>query len=127
LGDPPDRVLGLRLRQQGLPDTPATRRHLRAVAAGRLYPLPARGALITTQLLTQAREVVHEEKKYHDFFSPTTRVISDAQSIHLPAALLRAIGVAIGRHRDWVQERFTELGDRSVWTDRRARHLGSAE
>ena len=49
------RDLAQRLRQRGLPHTPATVRHLRAVAAGcSSAPLPARGILVTTFVYIRA-------------------------------------------------------------------------
>lgn len=53
-----ERYLANRLRQKGLPNTPATVQHLRAVAAGVEHaPLPARGLLVTTLVYVRAFRV----------------------------------------------------------------------
>jgi len=52
------RYLARWLRQRGLPDTPSTVRHLRAVAAGVTSPpLPARGLLVTTFVFIRAYQL----------------------------------------------------------------------
>lgn len=71
-----DTYLAARLRQRGLPYTPSTVRHLRAVIAGESEPLPARGLLVSTLAYVDTRGDDRGERQYslssspERFFSP---------------------------------------------------------
>ena len=116
LGDPPERVLALRLRRLGLPETPATMRHFRAVVAGRSEPLPARGVLVTTKVVTQGREAERDGVEGLELFDLST-IPTLGNLEHVPGPLLDQATAVIAKHRRWCQEHVERLFGPNPLTD----------
>ena len=85
------------LRADGLPDTPLTIRHLRAVAAGHHGTAPAKGLLVTTLVLVHA--VVDNEV----YLDPSPEVMFEGSLELLPADVFDAAQKTARDHRDWVR------------------------
>ena len=115
-GDPPDRVLALRLRQRGLPDSPATLRHFRAVVAGRTEPLPARGVLVTTKVVMRGREVERGGIEGLELDMPAA-IPTLGNLEHVPGPLLDEAVRVMSQHKRWCREHVATSFDANALTD----------
>ena len=101
-----ERTLAARLRLHGLPETPATMRHLRAVAAGRASPLPARGVLVTTLVFASDVELVGDRdgalKLLLDFDANPDISITGALEL-ATGPLFEQVGTVALAHRNWLR------------------------
>jgi hypothetical protein len=99
-----DRVIARRLAEHGLPATPATVRHLRAVIAGEAEPLPARGLLVVTKVFLNLRRYPNQGTTFH-IATPPHHVTITGDLDYATGPLLdcaRAVALA---HRDWLRSK----------------------
>jgi len=109
-GDHPDRSLAKRLRSAGIPDSPATLRHLRAVVAGRREPLPARGLLVETRIYGLPRPMIAPNGEhvinwvYHP--GPEVSIGGALETVTAPL-LTKALKIAV-QHRNWCRKQIAQ-------------------
>jgi hypothetical protein len=118
-----ERWLSGRLRRRGLPSTPSTVRHLRAVAAGRNQPLPGRGLLVTTLAFVNPR---HDEQNAPQtlphYFTPPHEFLLLGSSEWTTKALIEE-GYAVMREHRAFLHRFRDYPIADVTTYRQLQSL----
>jgi hypothetical protein len=110
-----DAILAQRLRWRGLPDTPTTVAHLRAVAGGGREPLPTRGLLVTTFIYLQDRLLQHK-------ISTDDTTLDEDVTVAITGSLALATGPLLHKaqeiallHRNWLPT----LGMQHPFADRK--------
>jgi hypothetical protein len=101
-GDPAsDRLIARRLHRRGLPDTPATVRHLRAVLDGKHEPLPARGLLVTTSAYVRVFQPPDGSRAAGEFSPPHGVAVTGSLDL-ATSDLWREAGSVAHAHREWL-------------------------
>ena len=96
-----DRFVADRLTRRGLPATPATVRHLRAVIAGDREPLPARGLLVVTRVHVRLLRRPGWPAPVGRAEPPHDVSVTGPLDFTTGPLVDRARGVALA-HRDWL-------------------------
>jgi len=100
------RYISARLRLRGLPNTPCTVRHFRAVVAGLREPLPTRGVLVTTLVYVNTKPRPGEEPlgaaPFVRFIEPPHETIITGATEWMPGSLLKGANQVVRKHEEWL-------------------------
>jgi hypothetical protein len=97
-----DRFLGDQLHRRGLPNSPATLAHLRAVLSGQREPLPARGVLVATTAYVQIPR--RPQTAPLIVFQPPHDVAITGSLELVTSAMWQDVGKGVASHRYWLDQ-----------------------